>query len=280
MKDLGYYNGVCDRIDRMTMPIGDRACYFGDGLFEVVYTRNHKMYAADEHMRRMYESAAFLGIDIPLTQEEFLALLDDLVHRVDEDEQIVYWQISRGTGLRTHAPSEGMKANILVTIRPMKLHDCYRPMKLVTVEDTRFFHCNMKTLNLLPTVLASRRAQAAGAQEAVFHRAGHVTECAHSNLAIIRDDGCLQTAPADNLILAGITRGHVLTTCQKLGIPTLEKPFTLEEMMGAAQVVVISSGTLFCPASYVDGIPVGGRRYDVLDAVRKSLIADFLEKTE
>lgn len=280
MNNLGYYNGAFGPIEDMTVPMNDRACYFGDGLFEVVYTRNHKMYAADEHMERMYEAAATLGIDIPLSQSEFLALLDELVHKVDDGEQLVYWQISRGTGLRNHAPTEDMKANIWVTIRPMKLKDCYDPMRLITAEDTRFFHCNMKTLNLLPTVMASRAAQAAGADEAVFHRGARVTECAHSNLAIIRDDGTVQTAPADNLILAGIARGHMLAMCKTLGIPAEEKPFTVDELMTAAEVVVISSGTLFRPASHIDGKPVGGRRPDVLEALRAALIADFMAKTE
>lgn len=280
MKDLGYYNGKYDLIESMTVPMNDRACYFGDGLYEVVYTRNHKMYAADEHMDRMYEAADVLGIDIPLSKSEFLSLLDELVHKVDDGEQLVYWQISRGTGMRSHAPAERMKANVWVTIRPMKLKNCYEPMRLITVEDTRFFHCNMKTLNLLPTVMASLAAEAAEADEAVFHRAGRVTECAHSNLAIIRDDGTVQTAPADNLILSGIARGHMLSMCQRLGIPAVESPFTVDEMMAAAEVVVISSGTLFRPASHIDGISVGGRRPDVLETLRAALIADFMQKTE
>ena len=280
MNNLGYYNGTYDLIEHMRVPMNDRACYFGDGLFEVVYTRNHKMYAVREHMDRMYESAAYLGIDIPLSKEEFIALLEDLVHKVDDGEQLVYWQISRGTGMRNHAPAEEMKANVWVTIRPMKLKDCYAPMKLITAEDTRFFHCNMKTLNLIPTVMASREAQARGAEEAVFHRGERVTECAHSNLAIIRDDGVVQTAPADNLILAGIARGHMLAMCKTLGIPAVEEPFTVSDMMEAAEVVVISSGTLFRPASHIDGRPVGGRRPDVLEALRAALIADFMEKTE
>ena len=271
MKNLGYYNGVYDLIENMTVPMNDRACYFGDGVFEVAYVRNYHIYAVEEHMERLYESAAYLGIELPMEKEGFVALLESLVRRVDDHEQLLYWQISRGTGMRNHAPIEPMTANIWVTIRPMKL---------ITVPDTRFFHCNMKTLNLIPTVMASREAQAHGADEAVFHRDGRVTECAHSNLAIIRDDGSVQTAPADNLILAGIARHHMLEACKQLGIPAYEEPFTLEDMMRAAEVFVTSSGTLCRPASEIDGIPVGGRAPTVLNALRDALHKDFYEKTE
>ncbi len=280
MKNLGYYNGAYDLIENMTVPMNDRACYFGDGVFEVAYVRNYRIYAAEEHMERMYDSASYLGIDLPMEKEAFVALLQSLVRKVDDHEQLLYWQISRGTGMRNHAPTEKMTANIWVTIRPMKLRDSYEPMKLITVEDTRFFHCNMKTLNLIPTVMASREAQARGADEAVFHRGDRVTECAHSNLAIIRDDGAVQTAPADNMILAGIARQHMIHTCKQLGIPVYEEPFTVEEMMQAAEVFITSSGTLCRPACEIDGTPVGGRAPEVLHAFPDALHKDFYGKTE
>ena len=280
MKNLGYYNGVYDLIENMTVPMNDRACYFGDGVFEVAYVRNYRIYAVEEHMERMYESAAYLGIDLPLEKEAFVALLQSLVQKVDDHEQLLYWQISRGTGMRNHAPTEKMTANIWVTIRPMQLRNSYEPMRLITVEDTRFFHCNMKTLNLIPTVMASMQAQQRGADEAVFHRGDRVTECAHSNLAIIRDDGAVQTAPADNMILAGIARQHMLKACKKLGIPAYEEAFTVEEMMQAAEVFITSSGTLCRPACEIDGKLVGGRAPEVLNALRDALHKDFYEKTE
>ena len=114
----------------------------------------------------------------------------------------------------------------------------------------------------------------------MFHRGDRVTECAHSNLAIIRDDGAVQTAPADNMILAGIARQHMLKMCEKLGIPAYEKPFTVEEMMQAAEVFITSSGTLCRPACEIDGKPVGGRAPEVLNALRDALHKDFYEKTE
>ena len=279
MENLGYYNGRFDLIENMTVPMNDRACYFGDGIFEVAYCRNYKIYSLDEHMDRLYLSAKKLGLNVALDKEEFSRLLYELSGKVDSHEQLIYWQVSRGTELRSHAPQSELKANIWVTIRPKQLASTYLTMKLITVEDTRFFHCDMKTLNLIPTVLASIAAQNAGADEAVFHRGERVTECAHSNIAIIRDDGAVQTAPADCMILAGVARGHLIEKCRELGIPCEEKPFTVEEMMNAAEVIVTSSGTLCRPAEEVDGKKVGGRAPEILKKLQDALFGDFLEKT-
>ena len=279
MKNLGYYNGKYDLIENMSVPMNDRAGFFGDGLFEVAYARNKKIYALEEHMTRMYESAAFLGYDMPLTSDEFSALLYELSAKVDSDEQLIYWQVSRGTEMRSHAPENKLTANVWVTIKEKKMLPPYEPMKLITAPDTRFFHCNMKTLNLLPTVMASIAAKNAGADEAIFHRDGKVTECAHSNICIIRDDGSVQTAPADNLILPGVTRAHMIKACKELDIPCIEEHFTLDTLMNAAEVVVISSGTQFRPAYEVDGKKVGGRAPELVAKLQEKLYGDFLRKT-
>ncbi len=279
MQNLGYYNGKYDLIENMSVPINDRACFFGDGLFEVAYARNNKIYALDEHMNRMYNSAEFLGYTMPLSKEEFSALLYELSAKVDAHEQLIYWQVSRGTELRSHAPQGELTANIWITIREKQMLPPYEPMKLITVPDTRFFHCNMKTLNLLPTVMASIAAKEAGADEAIFHRDGKVTECAHSNICIIRQDGVIQTAPADNLILPGVTRAHMISACHELGVPCLEEHFTLDEMMEAAEVVVISSGTQFRPVREIDGKRVGGKAPELVKKMQDNMYGDFLQKT-
>ena len=280
METLGYYNGKYDLLENMTVPMNDRACYFGDGLFEVAYCRNYKIYSLGEHMDRMYESAEMLGIDIPYTKEELSDIIKSLVPLLDSHEQLVYWQVSRGTQLRNHAPAKGLKANLWITLRPMKIKDIYTPMTLISMEDTRFLHCNMKTLNLIPTVLASAAAQEAGADEAVFHRNGRVTECAHSNISIIQSDGSVKTAPADNMILAGVARAHLLALCKEKGIAVHEEPYTLAELMEADEVIVTSSGTLCRPVCSVDGKPVGGKAPELLKSLQDALMKDYLDKTE
>ncbi len=279
MENLGYYNGKFDLIENMSIPMNDRACFFGDGLFEVAYVRNHKIYALEEHMERLYEGAHILRYNMPLTKEAFCDLLKELSAKVDSPDQLLYWQVSRGTELRSHAPQGELQANIWVTIRHRVMLPPYTPMKLITYPDTRFFHCNMKTLNLLPTVMASIAARDAGADEAIFHRDGKVTECAHSNLCIIRDDGAVQTAPADNMILPGVTRAHMIRSCKQLGIKCVEEHFTVDEMMRAAEVVVVTSGSQFRPVCEIDGKEVGGRAPETVKLLQDMLYGDFLEKT-
>ena len=212
------------------------------------------------------------------TREELTAIIEELVSKLDDHELLVYFQVSRGTQMRNHAPAKDLIGNIWITIKPAKLRDCYTPMKLITFPDTRYFHCNMKTLNLLPSVLASRAADEAGADEAIFHRGEIVTECAHSNISIIKNKKLI-TAPADNMILAGVARAHLLRTCDEIGIECEQRHYTLSELMDADEIIVTASGTLCRPACEVDGIAVGGKDAELVSLLREKIIDDFIAKT-
>jgi len=280
MKRLGYYNGKYDEIENMSVPMNDRVCYFGDGVYDATYSRNYKIFALDEHIDRLYNSAALLKIQIGQTKEEMKAILNELVQKMDTGENFVYWQVTRGTGMRDHAfPTDGSKANLWVTISPKGLVDVYKKIKLITMEDTRFLHCNIKTLNLIPSVIATQKAKDAGCQETVLHRSGRVTECAHSNVHIIKD-GVFVTAPTDHLILPGIARAHLIRACKKLGIAVDETPFTVEEMMNADEVIVTSSGSLCLSAEEVDGKKVGGKAPEILRALQEEVLREFNEETK
>ena len=148
------------------------------------------------------------------------------------------------------------------------------------MEDTRFFHCNIKTLNLIPSVMAAQQAKEKGCQEAVFYRLpDRVTECAHSNVHILKD-GILRTAPTDNLILPGIARAHLIRSCKRLGIPVSETAFTLKDLFEADEVIVTSSSNLCLYASEIDKKPVGGKAQDLLSMVRADLFDEFFAATE
>ncbi|OPJ57637.1 D-amino acid aminotransferase [Clostridium oryzae] len=280
MENLGYYNGEYDLIENMKIPMNDRVCYFGDGVYDATYSRNHIIFALEEHIDRFYNSAGLLRIKIPYTKEELKSLLNEMVQKVDSGEQFVYWQVTRGTGMRNHAfPSPDVKANIWIVLKPLNVKDMSQKLKLITLEDTRFLHCNIKTLNLLPSVIAAQKTEEAGCQEAVFHRGDRVTECAHSNVSIIQD-GILKTAPADNLILPGIARAHLIKMCKKLEIPVNETAFTLKELMEADEVIVTSSGQFCMSACEIDGKPVGGKAPELIKKIQDALLNEFLQETE
>ena len=180
--------------------------------------------------------------------------------------------------MRNHVYTEG-PGNLWITLKPAGIDEGLKPIKLITTEDTRFFHCNIKTLNLIPSCVASEKAKKAGAQESVFYRpGGRVTECAHSNVHIIRD-GKFVTAPTDNLILPGIARAHLIKACKKLGIEVNETPYNLEDLFQAEEVIVSSSSNPCLHADEIDGRPVGGKNPELLEMIRNEVVTELLEAT-
>ena len=280
MKVLGYYNGVCGPLEEMTVPMNDRACYFGDGVYEAAMARNGVIFGLDEHMDRLFNSAGLLDIQIPYTKKELADILYDLLGKMDDSEIFIYWQISRGTAMRKHEfPEAGVTANLWITMKPGSCKEPDSSLKLITVEDTRFFHCNIKTLNLLPNVMSSQKAVEAGGDEVVFHRGDIVTECAHSNVSILKD-GVFKTHPTDHFILPGITRMHLIQECKKLLIPVDETPFTLEELFDADEIIVSSTSKLCSAACELDGKPVGGKDTALLRKLQESYYKRYLETTK
>jgi len=279
MKELGYYNGRIGELSEMTVPMNDRACWFGDGVYDAQLCRNYILFALDEHVNRFFHSAELLEIEPPFSREELKDLLTGLVLRMDTGDLFVYYQLTRGTGPRHHEYPEG-KANLWITMSPRKVNEGLTPVSLITAEDNRFYLCHIKTLNLIPSVMAAEKAKRAGAHECVLYRpGGRVTECAHSNVHILRN-GTLRTAPLDNLILPGISRARLIRACGRLGVPVDETPFTVEEMLAADEVLTTSSGFLIMRAKSVDGKPVGMREPGLYEKLRSAVIGEFYEETE
>lgn len=278
MKDIAYYNGKISRIDEMMIPMNDRSGFLGDGIYDATGVVNHIPLALDDHIDRFFNSAALVRIKMPVSKEELKSLLIELVNKVDDPTQFLYMQVTRGIGPRNHLfEFAGDKASLWVFSRPHVFSDVFADYKAITVEDTRFFHCNIKTIDLLPNVLAAQQAEEAGCQVAIFHRGERVTECAHSNVHILKD-GKLITAPLDNLILPGITRKHIIAICEANGIPVEERPFTVEEMMSADEIFSSSASAITCRISEIDGKPVGGKDGEtfavIRDAYQKEIAAE------
>ena len=278
MKELGYYNGKIGELSEMTVPMGDRANWFGDGVYEATMCRNYHIFTLDEHVDRLFRSAAMLEIEVPAGKEELKGLLADLAGRMETGNLLVYFQVTRGSGPRSHAFPQG-KANLWVTLTPKEINLGESPVGLITGEDTRFFHCNIKTLNLLPSVMAAERARRAGCYEHVFYRpGGRVTECSHSNVHILRN-GEFLTAPLDNLILPGIARAHLIGACERLGIPVRQEPFTLDELMSADEIITSSSTAPCIRACQVDGKAAGMRDEARFAALRDAVYGEYYAQT-
>ena len=259
MKNIAYYNGKTGPIEEMMVPMNDRACYFGDGVYDATMAVNHVPMHFDDHIDRIYNSARLIDIEIPMPKEEMKRILQGLIDQVEGDSLFVYWQMTRGVGMRNHPYSGAATGpSLWAWVRPNSMRDVYGAYRCITMEDTRFLHCNIKTINLLPAVIANQRAVEAGCDETIFHRGNRVTECSHSNVHILKD-GVLHTAPCDNLILPGIARKHILEICGEQGIPVVEAPFTVDELMAADEVFFSSSSAVTCRVREIDGKPVGMR---------------------
>ena len=163
----------------------------------------------------------------------------------------------------------GDRPSLWVFVKPDYLDPMDRDYRCITMEDTRYYHCDIKTINLLPSVIYTQRAEEAGCDETILHRGERVTECAHSNVHILMD-GVLRTAPCDNLILPGITRAHRIAQCREMGIPVVEEPFTVQELMAADEVFFTSASALCCRVTEIDGRPVGGRDEATLRRIQQA----------
>ena len=279
MKNLAYYNGRIEEASKMMVPAEDRAFYFGDGVYDVTTVHNGKCFAMQDHLTRFYGNCRKLRLNLGMTMDEVKAICEDLVSKLDPDvkEAVLYFQASRGTAPRNHAFPENAKANLYFTLKEAPFKEMGRKVQAVTKEDIRFEMCDIKTLNLLFNVLAQQEAVEKGAYECILHRGERVTEGSHSGVSILKD-GVFQTPPLDRFILPSVTRKHYIELCTGLGIRVLEKPFTVEEMMNADEVIIMSSTAVCNVCESIDGTPVGGKAPELIrqicDAYKEKVFAE------
>jgi len=278
MKNIGFYNGRWDALEKLCVPALDRAFYFGDGIYDAAYTRNKIIFAEKEHVDRFFCGLKKMGIRLPYTQEEVASLLRLGVEMCDEDDLFVYFQASSGTSVRYHADREGT-GNLLIMVYPKKIAPQEKTLRVCTVPDTRYGLCDIKTLNLMPNVLAAQEAEGMGCDEAVFVRDGEVTECAHSNVHILTD-GILLSPPPCYCTLDGIGRRHLLSACAELSVPVVERRFSPEEMKRADEIIVTSAGYPCQRVVECDKSPCGQKGGRLFDALSDAVYKELREKTE
>ena len=273
MERVGYYNGEIAPLDELKVPCLDRVCFYGDGVYDATMARDKVMLYLEDHIDRFYNSMRIMRFESNFTRGFLRAELQRALDAADARDNFVYWQITRGTAPRNHA-FPAVEPNLWIMIVPMPFADLSRTVDAQSFEDKRFEYCNVKTLNLLPNVLAAQNAADHDAQEAVFVRDGIVTESAHSNIHILKE-GTLVTHPADEHILPGIARKHLIAMCRTLGIPVEERGYTLDELKAADEVLISASSTFAIRVAHVDGEPVGGKDPVTYERLRKALIEEF-----
>ena len=145
MRNIGYYNGKIGLIEEMTVPMTDRACYFGDGVYDATYSRNKVIYMIDAHLDRFFRSAGKLNMTVPCSKDELANLLIELAEKVDDDEQFVYWQLSRGSALRNHVFPAGVPGNVVTANKTGELAAVENDTAIIWGEDTTYILCVMSS---------------------------------------------------------------------------------------------------------------------------------------
>ena len=244
--------------------VDDRGFVFGDGVYEVTRALDGNLFESAAHLERLLRGLRGLGI--AEGEDTAPAVLEQISERLLADNGLqeghasVYLQVTRGAAPRAHQfPPSGLSPTVFLSAGRFspatELHQ--RGTAVITHPDIRWSRCDLKTVNLLPNVLAKQHAVASGATEALLIRDGAVTEGSHSNVFGVVG-GELRTYPRCNYILAGITRGVILRLAAELGIPANETPILAEELAELDEIFLTGTTTDVMPVVRVDGREVGG----------------------
>ncbi|HEY3796906.1 MAG TPA: D-amino-acid transaminase [Caulobacteraceae bacterium] len=264
MSRVAYVNGRFVPHGQAAVHIEDRGFQFADGVYEVWAVLGGLLGDAAGHFERLERSLGELSIAMPMARAALMVLLKETVRRNKVREGLVYLQVTRGVAPRDHAfPNPAVPPSVILTAhsvdRAAADARAERGAAVITQTETRWARCDIKTVGLLPNVLAKQQARAAGAVESWFvDELGLVTEGASSNAWIIDKHGAVRTRDTQANILRGITRKTLLGVLAREGLKVEERPFTVEEAREAREAFITGAGTLLLPIVSIDGRPVGG----------------------
>jgi len=244
MPEIAFLNGEYLAIDEAKVSVNDRGYQFGDGVYEVIRSYNGRLWALERHLTRFKRSLA--GIDITgISLDEVRENIQTACEKSGLSDMLGYVQITRGVCPRKHNYPEGLEPTFLITVRefPQRPPEIFaQGVRAITFPDIRWLRRDIKSINLLPNILARQKAIQSGAHEAILvQEDGKVTEGAGTNVfAVI--GGVLRTHPTSPRILPGITRGLVIETAREMGLRLEETAFRKNEMLAAEEVFLTGTG--------------------------------------
>ena len=263
MSRFAYVNGRFVRHGEAAVHIEDRGYQLADGVYEVWAVFGGKLADAAGHFARLWRSLDALKIAHPMSEKALTVVLREAIRRNKVVEGMVYLQVTRGVAPRDHAfPKPAVPPAVVITAkrvdRAAAEAKAAKGQSVVTVPETRWGRCDIKSIGLLPNALAKQVAREHGAVEAWFvDEMGLVTEGASSNAWIVDAEGRLRTRDTQANILRGITRSSLLDVIAEAGLPVAEQPFTVEEAKAAREAFITGAGTLVLPIVRVDGAQIG-----------------------
>jgi len=260
---IAYVNGRYLPRRDATVDIEDRGYQFSDGVYEVCEVRAGRLIDERPHMARLKRSLDELHMVMPMSDAALAIVMRECMRRNRVRNGIIYLQVTRGVARRDHAfPPSGTRPSVVVNAHNLDFAASERTaaagIAVITVPDNRWERVDIKSISLLPNVLAKQTAREQGAREAWFvNRNGHVTEGSSSNAWIVTTGGKIVTPPADNRILRGITRAVLIAVIRTQGLELEERTFTVEEVYRAREAFLTSASQIVMPVVRVDDRPIG-----------------------
>ncbi len=253
-----FLNGDYIPHEKALIHVEDRGFTFADALYEVFRIYGGKPFTLDRHIQRMERGAEILRFDYGYSASDFGHIVAELVERNQLWECFAYVQVSRGVAPRDHLFPAHVTPTVLVMLKPVTpptREERLQGKTCITYPDRRYGYCSIKTVALVPNILARQAAADAGALEAILIREGRVTEGSNTNVYMVKG-GAVRTSPVDN-ILPGITRSVVQDLCLEQDIPFVEEAFTIEDLYHADEVFLSGSVMEIQPITHVDDRPIG-----------------------
>lgn len=284
MPRIAYVNGRYVSHRDAAVHIEDRGYQFADGVYEVCEVARGNLMDMTRHLDRLDRSLRELRIGWPMHRSALVMVMREVVTRNGVQNGLVYVQVTRGVASRDFVFPDKAVPAVVVTAKKvdpgLAAKRAETGIKVITVPENRWDRVDIKSVGLLPNVLAKQAAKEAGAQEAWFVDAdGNVKEGGSSNAWIITKDGCLVTRPAEYGILRGITRTTLFEVAAKLGLTIEERGFSVAEAKAAREAFISSATTIAMPVVEVDGSPIAnGHPGSVVQSLRAAFF-DVAEKT-
>lgn len=263
MGRIAYVNGRFVPHGEAAVHIEDRGYQLADAVYEVWALFDGKLGDAEGHFARLERSLGELRIPMPMSRRALTIVLREAVRRNRVRDGLIYLQVSRGVAPRDHAfPTVETHPAMVITCKAVDRAAAeVRAAKgaaVITTPENRWGRCDIKTVGLLPNVLAKQAARERGAVEAWFvDELGLVTEGASSNAWIVAADGVLRTRDTNANILRGVTRRTLFDVIADAGLKVEERPFSVEDARAAREAFITGAGNLVLPITSVDGQPVG-----------------------
>lgn len=262
--------------------VEDRGYQFADGVYEVIAVRGGRLIDGPAHMARLARSLAELRIAPPLADSALGVVIEETVRRNRVRDGIVYLQVTRGRARRDHAFPRDVKPALVVSARaarPPSEQQIEEGVRVISAPDQRWARCDIKSVALLPNVLAKQAAREQGAFEAwQVDREGYVTEGASTNAWIVAKDGTLITRPADHAILNGITRMRLIDLARKAGMRIEERAFTLAEAKAAREAFLTSTTAYVLGVVQIDEATIGNGRPGAVTLELRRMYEEFVQR--